>query len=199
MVYAFWCMNALNGKYKNSYMYKRSKEEWAKVASEFMMGKMKGKLAGDKNGMYGRHHTEEAKRKQGEASRNRPKESWEAIRKKKTGMKMSDEFREKCRKRMMGNTLVKGRTFTWSEETKNAHKERFRKLWQDDEYRKMMQEKQKNNPRSKGKHWHLSEDAKLKHSQAAAGKHCWNNGVINKMSKECPGEGWVKGMLRLNK
>lgn len=43
-----------------------------------------------------------------------------------------------------------------------------------------------------------------KHSQAtkqlmserASGKKWWNNGVENKSSRDCPGDGWVKGMIK---
>lgn len=28
------------------------------------------------------------------------------------------------------------------------------------------------------------------------GSKWWNNGVVNKRSHECPGDGWVKGQVR---
>ena len=31
------------------------------------------------------------------------------------------------------------------------------------------------------------------------GTHWWNNGIVSKQKRECPGEGWVIGRLKLNK
>lgn len=190
MAYAFYMFHTMNKNkgYVNSWAYTRIREEVAKLKSIY--------LKGENNGMWGKHHTEEARKKQGEASKNRPKESWERIRISKRGKKMSETFCEKCRERMIGNALNKGKKFIWSEERKKAHQELTAKLWKNDDYRKLMIEKQKNNPRSKGKHWKLSDETKSKHSKAAIGKHWWNNGTIATMSKECPGEGWTLGMLK---
>ncbi len=41
----------------------------------------------------------------------------------------------------------------------------------------------------------LSEEVKIKLSKAFTGKIFWNDGHKNKRSKECPGDGWVKGKL----
>ena len=50
----------------------------------------------------------------------------------------------------------------------------------------------------KGKH--LSAEHRKKLSEARKGKtlgvHWWNNGIEIKMSRECPGEGWKRGMLK---
>jgi hypothetical protein len=40
-----------------------------------------------------------------------------------------------------------------------------------------------------------SEEEKLHLSNLNKDKILWNNGLINKSQKECPGEGWVKGKL----
>lgn len=177
--------------YFNSYAYVKSREEWIECFKENHPD-----LSGEKNGMYGRHHTKEAKLKQSEASRNRPKESWERIRQKKLGMKMSDEFKEKCRQRMLGNTIMKGRKIIWSEEKKESFRKRIKSLWTDEQFRSKRKAAQIENPRCKGKHWNLSDEAKEKHRQSMQGLCWWNNGVINKMSKNCPGKGFVKGMLK---
>ena len=46
---------------------------------------------------------------------------------------------------------------------------------------------------------HLSEETRKKISEACKGKnlgvHWWNNGISNKRSRECPGEGWKRGHL----
>lgn len=41
----------------------------------------------------------------------------------------------------------------------------------------------------------LSEESKKNISKAISGKKWWNNGVIDKHSKKCPGEGWVLGRI----
>ena len=43
---------------------------------------------------------------------------------------------------------------------------------------------------------HLSEDTRHKLSQSLKGKTWWNNGISNKRSRECPGEGWKRGCLK---
>ena len=52
----------------------------------------------------------------------------------------------------------------------------------------------------KGKHH--SEETRKKISEARKGKnlgvHWWNNGISNKRSRECPGEGWNHGRLMLS-
>ena len=48
----------------------------------------------------------------------------------------------------------------------------------------------------KGKH--LSEETCLKMSESKKGTHWWNNGKITMCSKECPGEGWIRGRRILN-
>lgn len=35
--------------------------------------------------------------------------------------------------------------------------------------------------------------------EARLGLHYWNNGSINKMVKTCPGEGWVKGRIKIQR
>lgn len=49
----------------------------------------------------------------------------------------------------------------------------------------------------------LSEEHRKKLSESCRGennpffgKHWWNNGISNKSSRECPGEGWTRGRLR---
>lgn len=49
-----------------------------------------------------------------------------------------------------------------------------------------------NNP-NYGKHY--SEETKRKISESKKGRYWWNNGSKCVCSKECPGEGWVKGRI----
>ena len=44
-------------------------------------------------------------------------------------------------------------------------------------------------------HYVCTEETKLKQRQNNLGTFMWNNGIINKKCKECPGPEWKKGML----
>ena len=57
--------------------------------------------------------------------------------------------------------------------------------------RKRMSESRKGKP--------LSQKHKEKLSKVRRGKKRWNNGIEEKLSKECPGDGWVAGRLIENK
>lgn len=43
---------------------------------------------------------------------------------------------------------------------------------------------------------HLSEKSKRKISSNMSSMVFWNNGIINKRARECPGEGWTRGRLK---
>ena len=49
-------------------------------------------------------------------------------------------------------------------------------------------------PWIKGKHH--SAETKKKCAAAFIGTHWWNNGIVSKQLRECPGEGWVRGRLK---
>ena len=45
---------------------------------------------------------------------------------------------------------------------------------------------------------HRSVDTRKKIAEAHKGKLWWNNGISSKRSRECPGEGWKRGMLKVS-
>ena len=54
--------------------------------------------------------------------------------------------------------------------------------------------RQKMSEARKGRH--KSAEARQKMSEAHKGKLWWNNGISNKCCRECPGEGWTRGILK---
>lgn len=91
-------------------------------------------------------------------------------------------------------------------------------IWKDPEYRAHQSEVHKGHPsgmknkhhtesakqlisqKSKGrpsprKGVKLSKEQRDLHSKNIKGRHFWNNGVITVSTRECPGEGWVRGRL----
>lgn len=73
-----------------------------------------------------------------------------------------------------------------------------------DETKKKLSESLKNKPRTKEWKEKISKALKgKKHSKEVLerlskirkGKKWWNNGIIQTQAKECPGEGWVRGLL----
>jgi hypothetical protein len=41
-----------------------------------------------------------------------------------------------------------------------------------------------------------NEETKKKQAEAKIGTKWWNDGKVNRMSKECPGDGWIRGKLK---
>lgn len=104
--------------------------------SEESKRKTSASVSGEKNGFYGRHHTEETRARMSESAKKRPP--------------VSDEVRKRMSERMKGNQYLKGHKHT-------------------EETRKKM-----------------------------SGLVYWNNGSVVKRSRECPGEGWVRGRIKHN-
>lgn len=69
------------------------------------------------------------------------------------------------------------------------HKQKLRKP-KSEEYKKKMSDIKKGTK--------LSEEHKEKISEQVRGRKWWNNGVSNKHTKECPGEGWNIGRINNN-
>lgn len=102
-----------------------------------------------------------------------------------TGRKKTAEEIEKHRIALIGRKH--------SEETRKKISEALKGRVFSEEHRKHIGET------SKGRHWKLTEENKKNMSEAQRGTrkgwHFYNNGEINKFSKECPGEGWVLGRI----
>ena len=89
-----------------------------------------------------------------------------------------------ARKKM--SESLKGRTF--SAEHRKKLSESAKGKYLSTEHRKKLSEA------LKGKHH--SEEARWKISEARKGKLWWNDGISNKISKECPGPEWKRGQLK---
>jgi hypothetical protein len=99
------------------------------------------------------------------------------------GKTPSEETRRKMSEAHKGNTYCLGKNH--SEETKKKMSEALKGKTFSEERKKVMSEVQK------GKI--LSEETKKKMSEAKKGKKWWNNGIINTMMVECPGDSWKPG------
>ena len=111
-----------------------------------------------------------------------PRSEHEAFRK---GKPRSAETRNKLSAANKGNTYAKGKP-AWNKGKKMS-----------EEYCRKCSESQKGKQAGEkhpmyGKHF--TEESKKKMSDAKKGKHWYNNGKINVMTKECP-EGFVPGRL----
>ncbi len=62
-----------------------------------------------------------------------------------------------------------------------------------EETKQKLRELSLNNSAARGRH--LSNEQKEHLSEINRGNYCWNNGKECIKSKECPGEGWVRGLL----
>jgi hypothetical protein len=179
MTFAFWSFNSWNKnkEYFNSYAYAESRKAFIDTCSV----EMTGKLVGEKNGMWGRSHTPEARAAIGEASRNRSPESNALISEKLTGIKHNDEFREKCRQRMLGNTLKKGKSQTCTPEQCEERRQRMIERWKDEEYRNKALAS-------------YTEERREKYGALMKTLKWWHKeGEKDRRSAEKPGDGWEPG------
>ena len=122
---------------------------------------------GVQNPMKGKHHTETTKRKLSEQRKG--KHPTEEARKHMGDSHRGFKHSEESIKKMKENSYWKGR----------HHSEEQKKKWS---------EERKGIP--------VPEERKAQMSESHKGLLWWNNGEITKQSRECPGEGWVRGRLK---
>ena len=152
--------------------------------------------------MKGKHHSAETRQKIAEANKSRTLS--EEYRKKLSeslsgennpffGKHHSEETRRKISESCKGKPgWLKGKHLSeetrkkLSESLKGKNNPLFGKHHTEDTRKKIAEAK-------KGKH--LSAETRKKMSEAICGMLYWNNGISNKRSRECPGEGWTRGRL----
>lgn len=88
-----------------------------------------------------------------------------------------------------GVKMTEDRLMKLKKPKSEEHKQKLRKP-KSVEYRKKMSDIKKGTK--------LSEEHKEKISEQVKGRKWWNNGVSNKHTKECPGEGWNIGRINNN-
>jgi hypothetical protein len=138
--------------------------------SEETKRKLSISRSGENNPLYGKSRSKETRRKisEGHKGKTLPKEIKRKISEAQKGKTHSQETRRKISEGHKGKTV--------SEETR----------------RKISISKSGENNPFYGKS--LSEETKRKISEARKGLKWWNDGCGNtKLSKECPGEGWILG------
>lgn len=133
------------------------------------------------NPMYGKHHSEETKKKLSEAAKGRPSPN--------KGKHLSEETRKKLSEVHKGKQAgednpMYGKHHSLSSIQKMSDAKKGKKL--SEETKKKIGEANKGRP--------VSEETKNKLSEVHKGKHWYNNGQINKFCFECP-DGFVPGML----
>lgn len=133
------------------------------------------------NPMYGKHHSEETKKKLSEAAKGRPGPN--------KGKHLSEETRNKLSEVHKGkqageNNPMYGKhhTLLSIQKMSNAKKGKHHSV----EHNRKISEANKGHP--------VSEETKNKLSEVHKGKHWYNNGQINKFCFECP-QGFIPGML----
>ena len=168
------CMMKSGIRYFNSYLYENARIRLSnlskgRIVSEKTREKLREINAGEKNGFYGKKHTNQTK----ERMSNLKKGNKNAL-----GYKMTKEQIEKSRQKRIGKKHT--------EEHKQKLKEQIlgRKWWNNGIETRMSFE-------CPGDDWVVGRAKEIK------GRKWWNNGQTTKMSVECPGDDWVIGRLKL--
>ncbi len=198
-------------RYYNSFLYECARKRWSKIHSQKLKGNTpwnKGKKGvqvtwnkGVKTGAFAKR-TDEWNRKIAESNKGR-KLSEETKRKisefnkgkesKLKGRKLSEETKRKI------SEFNKGRKL--SEETKRKISESNKGRTISEEHKRKLYEMKIGKPRTKEtkdkisqklKGRKISEEIKAK----LKGRYWWNDGQNEKMSVECPGNGWIKGRCK---
>ena len=159
---------------------------------------------GSSNPMFGKHHSEEARKKM--SLRHKGRDTWmkgkhhsESTKKKLSKCRIGKHYpklsQSKTGLRWFNNGLI---NVVCKECPDGFVKGRLNKVKHlSEETRRKMSEARKGKiPWNKGKHH--SEETRQKFSEAAKGKHWYNNGVKSIMAKTCP-EGFVPGRIVCNK
>lgn len=176
-----------NRKFKfNSRLYEKMREEFAKKLSDWRIAHP---LSGSKNGMYGRHHTEESKKKMSDnkkgqrtwLGRHHTEESKKKMSRSHKGKKLTEEQNNKLKAAFARPDVKARRSASISKALKGS-------FWVTD---------------GKTNHF-LSKGSAIPegfyvgrtiNSKSTTGYRWYNNGVENALAKDCPGEGWQRGRL----
>lgn len=134
-------------------------------------------FCGEKNPMFGKHHSAETR--------------------KKMSLSQSGE-----RNHMFGKCgYWSGKHLSKETRKKISEKAKCRAPVSEKTRKKMSMSHIGKSPWNKGKHLSMETRKKLSISNSGKKNHVfgtqwWNNGAINKRSKECPGQGWVRGRIK---
>ena len=120
------------------------------------------------------------------------------------GKHFSEEHRQKIAETLKGKHLSAEHRKKLSEAKRGDNNPNFGKHHTEDHRQKIAEalkgkhhseeRRQKNSLVHIGKHH--SAETRHKLSKSWKGMLYWNNGISNKRSRECPGEGWTRGYLR---
>ena len=147
----------------NSRLYERIRKEFGVKRREYLK---QHPLIGPKNGMYGKHHTEESKKKMSRSHKGKP---------------LTEEQKNKL-KATLALPDVKARI---SAAISKAQKGSF---WVTDGKTNHFLSKGSTIPDG----FYIGRTI---NSKSTTGYHWYNNGVESVLAKDCPGEGWQRGRL----
>lgn len=153
-------------------------EEWARLREEGRHIQIE-KNIGENNPMYGTHLSEEEKKYLSELRKQWrwSEEVKQKISKSRMGFKPNSESVSKMALTKIGNTYNKGRH------------------WYNNGTKQIMAYECPEGYVS-GKLYGNSEERNKKASNSIRGLLYWNNGVVNKRSRECPGPEWKRGFIK---
>ena len=134
IIFAYTCMAFVNTKHQ--YRYELTPDEYADA--KFKLSKIQKERMSDpkNNPMYGKHHTEETRKKLSEAIKNLPEEIRKKIDDAHKGVKMSEEFRiQRSIARLGKPSTALGKHWKLSEEVRRKQSESAKKKYESDEAR----------------------------------------------------------------
>ena len=147
----------------NSRLYEKMREEFAKKLSDWRIAHP---LSGSKNGMYGKHHTEESKKKMSRSHKGKP---------------LTEEQKNKLKAAFAKPDVKARRSASISKALKGS-------FWVTDGKTNHFLSKGSTIPDG----FYVGRTI---NSKSTTGYHWYNNGVESVMAKDCPGEGWQRGKL----
>ena len=130
LVHAWWTMTNFKNQYQNRHItsaveYEEAKKIWSKKYSESISGANHWDVSGENNPMYGKHHTEETKKKISQANAGKLSSMKGKKHSKNTRKNMSIKAKERLKNKENHNMYGKHHTEETKQKISESAKERF--------------------------------------------------------------------------